>query len=72
MNNIKIEELFNLENTIAKDLFEGKTYPWEVLADIKNFIIELGKTLPVDKFEEVEENVWIAKFICSSISRFSS
>lgn len=61
MKNIKIDELFDLEKTIAKKLFEGKTYPWEVLGDIKSFIIELGKTLPTDKFEEVEENVWIAK-----------
>lgn len=61
MHNVKISELFDLDKTIAKDLFDGKEYPWEVLADIKNFIIELGKSLPKDKFEEVEENVWIAK-----------
>jgi len=53
--------LYTLEETIAKDIFEGVTYPWEVLPKIKDFIIELGKTLPQDLYEEVKENVWIAK-----------
>ncbi len=57
----KITELFDLEHTIAADLFDGKTYPWEVLGDIKEYIIALGKTLPADEYEEVSEHVWIAK-----------
>ncbi len=47
--------------TIAADLMEKHTYPWEVLADIKDYIIALGKTLPADKFDNPSENVWIAK-----------
>ena len=57
----KIEDLLDLSKTIAAPLFEGKTYPWEVLSDIKDFIIELGKTLPEDEYELRGENVWIAK-----------
>ena len=53
--------MLTLEETIAADLFEGATYPWEVLPKIGDFIMELGKTLPEDKFEKVGENVWIAK-----------
>ena len=56
-----IEELFDLSNTRAAALFEGKTYAWEVLADIKGFILELGKTLPEDEFDHPAEEVWIAK-----------
>ena len=37
------------------------TYPWEALPKISEFIVALGKTLPADKYEEVKENVWIAK-----------
>ena len=55
------KDLLDLSKTIAAPLFEGKTYPWEVLADIKNFIIELGKTLPEDEYEQRGENIWIAK-----------
>jgi len=57
----KISELFDMEHTIAADLFEGKDYPWEVLGDIKEYILKLGPTLPKDEFDEVSENVWIAK-----------
>ena len=60
MNEMLINELFSLENSIASKLFEGKTYPWEILPCIKDFIIELGKTLPKDKFTEIKENVWVA------------
>lgn len=55
-----IEELFDMTHTIAAKLFEGKKYPWEVLPEIKDYIIELGKILPKDEFTEVKPNVWIA------------
>lgn len=61
MANVRIEDLYDLTKTIASPLFAGHTYPWEVLPKIKAFIIELGKTLSPDLFDEVKENVWIAK-----------
>ncbi|MDO4542949.1 MAG: UDP-N-acetylglucosamine pyrophosphorylase [Clostridia bacterium] len=56
-----IKDLLDTEKTIAAGLFEGKTYPWEVLDEIKDFIIELGKTLPAEEYDNPRENVWIAK-----------
>ncbi|MBQ1802467.1 LbetaH domain-containing protein [Lachnobacterium bovis] len=61
MNNAKIANLYSLDQTIAKDLFEGKQYPWEVLPLISEFIIKLGNTLDLDKFEKRGENIWVAK-----------
>lgn len=61
METLKISELYDLDQTIAKDLFEGATYPWEVLAKISEFIVALGKTLPEDKYELKGDNIWIAK-----------
>lgn len=61
MESIKIENMLTLEETIAKDLFEGAVYPWEVLPKIGDFIMELGKTLPEEKFEKIGEDVWVAK-----------
>lgn len=58
---IRIENLYDLNETIAKDLFEGKTYPWELLPLIKGFIVELGKTLNKEEYDQVGENIWIAK-----------
>lgn len=56
-----IAALYTLEETIAKDVFEGVTYPWEVLPKIGEFIVKLGNSLPEDKYEKRGENVWIAK-----------
>lgn len=61
MKKVEIKELYNLEETRAKSLLETKTYPWEVLPLIKDFILETGKGLPKDEFDEVSENVWIHK-----------
>lgn len=58
---LKVENLYDLNETIAADLFKDVTYPWEVLSKIKDFIVELGKTLPADEYDQVAENVWIAK-----------
>ena len=61
MEECKIKNLYNLEETIAAKIFEGVTYPWEVLPKIEEFIISLGNTLSEDEYEKVGEDVWIAK-----------
>ncbi len=58
---LKIQSLFNLEETIAADIFDGCTYPWEVLGKIKNEILRIGNSLPEDEYDKVGEDVWIAK-----------
>lgn len=58
---LETEKLLDLSHTIAAELFAGKTYPWEVLPDISDFIVKLGNTLPTDEYEELSENVWVAK-----------
>ena len=61
LKEVSIEQLYDLKETIAAELFDGVTYPWEVLPKIKDFIIALGKSLPADKYDEIKENVWVAK-----------
>lgn len=56
-----IKNLYNLDYTIAKPLLESVEYPWEALAKIKEFIIELGKTLDPEIYEQRGENIWVAK-----------
>ena len=56
----RISELYDLEHTLAKSYLEQFEYPWEALGGLKNFIIELGKTLPED-YEQRSENVWVHK-----------
>lgn len=63
MNDVKIENLLDLNETIAKPFLLKYIYPWEVLNDIKMIILELGKTL--DKKEYIEKKddngnlIWI-------------
>lgn len=61
MEECKIENLYNLEETIAKELLEGLTYPWEALPKINEFIIDLGNKLNPEIYELKSENIWIAK-----------
>ena len=62
MEQLKISELYSdLSRTLAKELLEGKTYPWEVLPCISEFIVNLGNTLSEEEYEKKGENVWIAK-----------
>ena len=61
MENCKINNLFSLDESIAKDLLIKYTYPWEVLPHISEFILELGKKLPKDEYKKIGEDVWIHK-----------
>lgn len=56
-----IQDLYDLDHTLAKDYLLQFTYPWEALDGIKNMILELGRTLDPEEYEEVSENVWVHK-----------
>lgn len=58
---LTIQELYEPGHTLAWSYLEKKTYPWEILADIKSIIMEIGKSLDKDKYDNPEEGVWIAK-----------
>lgn len=61
METCKIKNLYSLDQTIAKELFEGADYPWEVLPKISGFILTLGSTLSAEEYDQQGEDVWIAK-----------
>ncbi len=61
MEQAKISNLYDLNQTIASSLFDGLTYPWEALPKIGEYILSLGETLDPEKYEKRRENVWIAK-----------
>ena len=61
MKKLMVKENYDLNETIARDLFEGVTYPWEVLPKIGSFIKELGESLNPEEYEKRGEDVWIAK-----------
>ena len=51
LKDFTVANLLDLNETIAAELFEGKTYPWEVLPEISDFIMKLGPTLNPSEYE---------------------
>lgn len=58
---VTVASLLNLKETIAASLFEEITYPWEALPKIHDFILTLGKTLPLEEYDQIGDDVWISK-----------
>ncbi len=58
---VTIKEMYDLEHTLAKEYLSQFTYPWEALGGLKSFITGLGKSLDKEEYDEVSENVWVAK-----------
>ena len=56
MKEYTIEKLLDLSHTEAAELFSGKTYPWEVLGEIHDFILETGRQLNPEEYEQRGEH----------------
>ena len=58
---IRICDRFDLDHTIAKDYLKGFEYPWQALSGIKQMIIDIGRTLDRNEYDEVSDCVWVHK-----------
>lgn len=61
MKELEITRLFDLDHTLAASYLSRFTYPWEALSGLSDFILELGRSLPADEYEQIGENVWVAR-----------
>ena len=61
MKRLEIATLFDTKNTIASDIFKGKKYPYEILPEIKDFIVKLSAMLDLEKFDNLGGGVFVAK-----------
>ena len=61
MESVKIADLYDLTQTMAGEALGKLTYPWEMLPGIGDLVVELGKTLDPDVYEQRGENIWIAR-----------
>ena len=52
-----IQELYDLDHTLAKEYLQKFTYPWEALKGIHDLILELGPTLK--DYKEIQPQVWV-------------
>lgn len=61
MQQLEIASLYDLSYTLAAEFLKQFTYPWEGLNDLSQAVRELGNSLPKEEFDEVSDQVWIAK-----------
>ena len=55
----KTENLLDLNHTITKEYFNNYEYPWQIIPEIKNIVLEIGKKLDKNEYKEIKENVWV-------------
>lgn len=61
MESVYIADLYDLNQTMAAELFGGKTFPWEILPGIGDWILQKGPTLDKEIYEQRGEGIWIAR-----------
>ena len=63
LKDFTIANMLDMSQTIAGELFEGKSYPWEVLPHIGEMAEAIGKRLPQDEYNHLGKNIWIHKSV---------
>ena len=58
-----LKEQLNSEHTKAGEHLEKFAYPWQALAGLKGFIINLGATLDRDEYDEISPEIWVHKSV---------
>ncbi len=60
MEFLETRGLFSLEHSIAGELLSRFQYPWQALAHIKEYILEIGQSLDARAYHSPAPGVWIA------------
>lgn len=61
MQSLRIENLIDIRKSISFSLFQKFKFPWEVLSEIKNYIVDLGNSLSQSEFIKKGDDIWISK-----------
>lgn len=65
---MKTKDIFVSNNSIADSFIKSHEYPFEVLPNIKNYILKLGESLSND-YEKTGNNIWIHK--SANVNKFA-
>lgn len=55
----KVSNLFDLEHTLAKYWLENVECPWDVVPNIGQIVMQIGRSLPADEYEQRYRSVWV-------------
>ncbi len=58
---LTVNDLYDLDHTLAREYLGGFTYPWEALNGIGEMILAVGGALSGEDYEHTTEDVWIAR-----------
>ena len=58
---LKTAELFDFSHTVAGDFLKKCEYPWQALPYIGEWILAIGATLDLARYDRVAQHIWIAK-----------
>lgn len=61
MKQCRIENMYDLSETIAADYMKTAEYPWELLEGLSEYIKKKGASLDPEKFDHPAEDIWVAK-----------
>jgi len=61
LQSLRIENLLDIRKSISFSLFQKFKFPWEVLSEIKNYIVDLGNSLSQSEFIKKGDDIWISK-----------
>lgn len=61
LETVRTESLLDLSQTLAAPMLEIFEYPWQALAAIQSFILQLGPELSADEYEQAGDGIWIAR-----------
>lgn len=70
MEQCKVLNLYNLNETIAAEYMRTAEYPWELLDGLADYIRKLGPTLDPEIYEQRSEDIWIAKSAKITVTAF--
>lgn len=58
---MNLNNIIDLERTIAKNIFESSDNYWEIIPKIKDYLITLGNSLNKEHYTKISDNIWIGK-----------
>lgn len=59
---VNYKNLLDISQTLAEELFLNTQFPWEVIPEIKEYILKIGPQLPKSEYKEFKPGVWISKY----------
>ena len=58
---VKTQDLYDLSASLADSYLQGTEYPFEALAHIGEWIVQIGENLPRDAFSCLGNEVWVSR-----------